>query len=108
MEEKRKFGRFLTNLAAHYFSEDQRGNWEKCTVINISRKGVGIKLQTAQKMDIGSVIHLAILVPQEPDPVMVKGMWRWIKQKGNSFIGGIELIDELDDAKWESLIPPIT
>jgi len=51
----------------------------------------------------GSTLHLAILVSGEPDPIMVKGVLGWIKKKGGSFIGGIELTEELDDVKWAKL-----
>ena len=103
-EDKRKFSRCLTQLDAQYFSEERRGNWETCTVINISRKGMGIKLHASEQMDIGSILHLAILVPKESDPIMVKGELRWVKQKGDRFIGGIELAEALDDVTWARLV----
>jgi len=34
---------------------------------------------------------------------MTKGVLEWIKQKENHFIGGIELTEELDAAKWDKL-----
>jgi len=103
MEDKRKFNRCLTQLEAKYFleEEEQKGSWEECTVINISRKGIGIKFHACKKFNTGSIIHLAIIVPGEPDPIMIKGTLGWIKQKENYFISGIELTEELDDAKWD-------
>ena len=65
---------------------------------------MGIKLHASEKMDIGSTIHLAILVPKEPDPIMIKGELKWIKLKGDCFIGGVEFSDTLDDAKWSTLV----
>jgi len=103
MEYKRQFNRCLTQLDAQYFSEEQERNWEKCTVINISCKGMGIKFHTSEKINIGSTIHLAIIVPREPDPIMVKGVLGWIKQKENYFVAGIELTEALEDVKWAKL-----
>ena len=105
MEDKRKLNRCLTKLEAKFFleEEEQKGSWEECTVINISRKGMGIKFNTRKKINTGSIIHLAIIVSGEPDPIMTEGALEWIKQKENYFIGGIELNEELDDAKWDKL-----
>ena len=104
MEDKRKFNRCFTQLEAKYFlEEEQKGSWEECTVINISRKGMGIEFHTRKKINTGSIIHLAIIVSGEPDPIMIKGVFEWIKQKENYFISGIELTEELDDAKWDKL-----
>lgn len=102
MEEKRKFSRCITQLEARFLKEGER-EWEEATIINISRKGIGIKFLTSVKIYIGSTLHLAIIVSGEPDPIMVKGVLGWIKKKGNSFIGGIELTEELDDVKWAKL-----
>ncbi len=102
MGEKRKFSRCITQLEARFLKEGER-EWEEATIINISRQGMGIKFLTSVKIYIGSTLHLAIIVSGESDPIMVKGVLGWIKKKGNSFIGGIELTEELDDVKWAKL-----
>jgi len=103
MEEKRKFSRCLTQLEARFLKEGEK-EWEEATIINISPKGMGIKFQTSGKISIGSTIHLAIIVSGESDPIMVKGVLGWIKQKENYFIGGIELTEELEEVKWAKLV----
>ena len=102
MEEKRKFSRGITQLEARFLKEGER-EWEKATIINISRKGMGIKFYESRKISTGSTLHLAIIVSGESDPIMVKGVLEWIKQKKNHFIGGIDLTEELDDVKWTKL-----
>ena len=103
MEEKRTFSRRLTQLEARFLKEGER-EWQEATIINISRKGLGIKLHASGKINIGSTIHLAIIVSGEPDPIMVKGVLEWIKQKENHFIGGIELDEELEKVTWVKLV----
>ena len=102
MEEKRRSNRCFTQLEARFLKEGER-EWEEATIINISRKGMGIKFRTSVKVNIGSTLHLAIIVSGESDPIMVKGVLGWIKQKGNYFIGGIELTEELEEVKWAKL-----
>lgn len=102
MEEKRRFSRCLTKLEARFLKEGER-EWEKATIINISRKGMGIKFHASGKINLGSTIHLAIIVSGEADPIMVKGVLGWIKQKENYFIGGIKLTEELEEVKWAKL-----
>jgi len=102
MEEKRRFSRCITQLEARFLKEGER-EWEEATIINVSSKGMGIKFRTSVKVNIGSTLHLAIIVSGESDPIMVKGVLGWIKQKGNYFIGGIELTEELEEVKWAKL-----
>ena len=102
MEEKRKFSRCFTQLDARFLKEGER-EWEEATIINISRKGMGIKFRTSVKINISSTLHLAIIVSGESDPIMVKGVLGWIKQKENYFIGGIELTESLDESNLSGL-----
>ena len=102
MEEKRKFSRCFTQLEARFLKEGEK-EWEEATIINVSRKGMGIKFHTSGEINTGSTLHLAIIMSGESDPIMVKGVLGWIKKKGNYFIGGIELAEELEDVKWAKL-----
>ena len=43
-----------------------------------------------KKIIAGSIIHLKVRVPQESNPVMVKGVLRWIEHAAEHFVGGIE------------------
>jgi Tfp pilus assembly protein PilZ len=96
-EENRLHIRFSTNLTGRYFIEELGKNWEKCTVFDVSRKGVGIKFHTTETIQVGSTINLEIRVPSEREPMCVRGTLRWIKQGDNECTGGIELIEVLDE-----------
>ena len=101
--QERRFTRFSTQLKGHYFWREQKRGWEECTVNEVSRKGLGITFHTGHTMTTGATAHIEIYVPGELEPVMVKGKLKWIKQKGNNFIGGIELTKILDEITFGKL-----
>lgn len=90
MENRRKFGRFDTKLKANCFLKERKGNGERCTITDISRRGMGVRFHARKKINIGSTVFLEIAVPTELRPVNVKGILRRINQRGNDFFGGIE------------------
>ena len=51
---------------------------------------MGVTFYTSEKIIAGSIIHLKVRVPQESNPVMVKGVLRWIEPAAEHFVGGIE------------------
>ena len=87
MQERRKFTRSTLPQKAKFFGAK---GWEDCIITEVSRKGLGVKFYTREKINEGSIIHLKVLIPTESKPVMVKGLLRWIKKKEEYFIGGIE------------------
>jgi len=101
MDIKRGFGRFVTQLKAQYFLNEKREKWNECTIIDISPKGMGVEFK--QDINVGSTIHLVIIIPRELEPIMVKGKLKWIKQRGNDFVGGIEFTELLDEDKFAKL-----
>jgi c-di-GMP-binding flagellar brake protein YcgR len=90
MKERRKFSRVPTKLKAQYHLEGEEIRKE-CTVIDISRGGMGITFITREKIDVGSTIHLRSFVSKEVGSINVRGILKWIRQKENDFIGGIEV-----------------
>ena len=88
MSEKREFRRTTLPQRAKYFGAK---GWKDCLITEMSAKGMRIKFYTRDKLTIGSIISLKILVPPESKPVMVKGVLRWIAKKEDYFIGGIKL-----------------
>jgi hypothetical protein len=103
MAERRRFSRFLTELKGHYFLKDRKRGWNECTIIDVSRKGLGAEFHTQEKINVGSTAHLEIMAPGELQPVMLKGILRWIKQRENDFVCGIELTEILDDFTFAKL-----
>lgn len=101
---KRKFKRIDTQLKAKYFLEGRKGDGEECAIINVSRRGMGIKFYTREKINIGLTVHLEIFVSSELEAVNVKGTLKNIRQMENDLIGGIELTEFLDEDKWTKLV----
>ncbi len=95
--DRRQFRRFDTQHKAHYLLKDGKGSWKVCTITNVSRKGMGILLQAHEKVALGATILLRPSSPLESSPLYVIGIVRWIRKRGNDFIGGIESVEVLDD-----------
>ena len=103
MEDTRKYGRFDTQLKAHYFLEKSKSNLGECTVVNMSRKGVRVRLHTPKDIGIGTTISLNIFVPEKMNPTSVMGVIKWINKKGNDFICGIECDEILDEMRFSKV-----
>ena len=104
LRKRRRFNRYPARLNAQYFLREDESDRKECTIFTIARKGMAIRFHTPEKIrfhtpekiDVGSTIYVTIAVPQEPEPVIVKGQLRWIKQRKNDSICGIELTEVLD------------
>ena len=90
MDNRRKFSRFGTHMKAQYFLQEENKGWEECTVIDISRRGMGIRFFKNEKISVGSTLRLEISIPTELETINVKGILKRINQSGNDCIGGIE------------------
>lgn len=104
MQKRKRLYRFLPPfLKTQCFLREEKGSREQCRISNISRKGVGLKFHTGEKIKMGSSIHLEMYVARKSEPIIIKGTIKWIEKEGNDFIGGIELTEGLDDATWAKL-----
>lgn len=103
MDDRRRFGRFDAQLEAQYFIKEKKGGSGRCTIIDVSRKGVGIKFSKHENINAGSNIHLEVTIPTELDPVSIRGVLKHIKQEGDDLIGSVELNEVLDEEKFAML-----
>ena len=87
MQERRKFPRTALPQKAKFFGVN---GWEDCVITEASRKGFGMIFYTREKIKEGSIINLRVSIPSQPQPVEAKGLLKWIENKGEHFIGGIE------------------
>jgi len=90
MEKRRRFSRIDTLLEARYALKEGERGWGKCTIIDVSRRGMGVEFHTSEEINVGSTVYLEIFVPTEFKPVCVEGKLKWINQRKNDFVGGIE------------------
>ena len=103
MKDRRIFSRYFSQLKAKYFLTDKRIVWEECTIINISRKGMAIKLLTHEKIDVGSIIHLGIFINLRMESFTIKGTLKWIEKEVNCFVGGIEETESLEETTSKNM-----
>ncbi len=101
MEDIRRSGRYVTQLKAQYFLDDDKDHWKECTIININPKGMCVEFN--EGINVNSTIHLVIIKSGESEPIIVKGILKWLRQKKNNFIGGIELAETLDENTFAKL-----
>ena len=97
MEDGRGFIRFFSQLKARYITEDIEKDWKECTIINVNRKGMGVKFNTRERINEGSTILFEISVPSELEPVQASGILKWINEGANYFVGGIEFPELLNE-----------
>ena len=104
MEDERKFKRLPIELSARYLKENEK-EWKGCTIINISREGMGIEVYVRERIPENSTLQLDIDVPEKDNSIKVKGILRWIKelQEEMDFVGGIEFSEIDAEDKWTLL-----
>ena len=90
----------LQHRAQFTLKEDNRG-LEECTIINVNKnlKGIGVIFHTRHSIELNSIIIIDLLIPGELGPVCVSGILRWIRQTGNDFVGGMELVGNTNKLK---------
>ena len=101
--KKRSFNRYDAHMKATYSQEERNRGWENCTITKLSRKGMGITFHTDEKIMVDSALHLKVFTSDE-EYFTVKGILKWIEKDSNTFIGGIELLEILDEPTWLQLI----
>lgn len=89
MEDRRSSTRSMLPRNATFFGAN---GWEECIIVDSSKKGLGIEFHTKEKIKEGSIINIRVLMPSEPNPVMMKVVLKWINKKDKYFVGGVELL----------------
>ena len=103
MEDRRKFIRFSVKLNAQY-SEENQDKWNECSVINISREGLGLVVYLKEKIHLGSTLNLMIDVPEKNPSVSAAGTLIWIeeleKKSEFNYKAGIQIFTIDPEDKW--------
>jgi len=104
VKERRNFIRFFSQLKARYLLKGAGQDWQECTIININRKGMCLKFNTTEKIEVGSIITLETFIPSEMESIIVEGRVKWFHPlMGGHGIGGIDLTDEIAQEKFAEL-----
>jgi len=81
MEEKRKFMRFPVQVQATCLSGDT-GSGCPCTVTQVSREGIAVRLHGNRTVDAGETIHLDLNIPDAPGPEQSEVALKWTAPAG--------------------------
>ena len=99
----RKYKRYPTQMEAHFYLADCNGNRQACTIVNISRKGMGIIFHTDTGLNVGTTIRVEVSMKGASNPISTSGTLKWFDKMDIDIIGGIELINELNDVQLAQL-----
>ena len=103
MENTRRFKRYPTQREARFFLKDNSGEGKECTIITVSRKGMGILFHTDEKISVGTTIRFTVPVATSFEAISVRGVLKWFDKTEADCIGGVELTQELSDVKFSKL-----
>jgi len=108
MNYTRKYKRYPTQREARYFLENTIADGQVCTIVNVSRKGMGIIFHTDEEIRVGTIIEIEVPITKPLESIIVRGTLRWFDRMEIDMIGGIELINDLSDIQLSSLDPSRT
>ena len=107
MKDRRKFIRFPVKIGALY-SEESKEDWnQQCSIVNISREGLGVTVHLKAKLSLGCLLKFRMDVPEREKSISFTGILNWIKALKDdpdyNYKGGIKLIEIDSEDKWALL-----
>ena len=107
MKDRRKFLRFPVRIGALYSEENTEDRKQQCSIVDISREGMGVTVYLKVKLSLGCMLKFMVDVPEKEKSVSFTGTLNWIKSlKGDAdynYKGGIKLITIDSEDKWALL-----
>jgi hypothetical protein len=107
VKDRRKFVRFPVRMCAHYSDENNEDREEQCSIVDISREGMGVTVYLKVKLSLGCMLKFMVDVPEKEKSVSFTGTLNWIKSlKGDAdynYKGGIKLTAIDSEDKWTLL-----
>jgi hypothetical protein len=103
MDDRRKFLRFPLQLSARY-TEEHEDNWKECSVVDISREGMGVIIHSVEAISEGTLLTIEIHAPVQDDPIVVEGKIVWMAEIKDdprfNYAGGVQLTSISPENKW--------
>jgi hypothetical protein len=103
MDDRRKFLRFPLQLAARY-TEANEDSWKECSVVDISREGMGVVIHSVEAICKGALVKIAIHAPVQDHPIAVEGKLVWLTELKDdprfNYAGGVQLKTISPENKW--------
>ena len=107
MKDRRKFLRFPVRIGALYSEEINEDLKEQCSIVDISREGMGVTVYLNAKLSLGCMLKFMVDIPEKEKSISFTGTLNWIKAlKGDTdynYKGGIKLITIDSEDKWALL-----
>jgi hypothetical protein len=94
-------------IGAFYSEENNEDLKQQCSIVDISREGMGVTVYLKAKLSLGCMLKFMVDVPEKEKSVSFTGTLNWIKSlKGDAnynYKGGIKLITIDSEDKWALL-----
>jgi hypothetical protein len=107
VEDRRKFIRFPIKIGAFYSEENKEQTRQQCSIVNISREGLGVTVYLKAQLSLGCMLKFMVDVPGKENSVSFSGALNWIKalkkDPDYNYKGGIKLITIDPEDKWALL-----
>ena len=86
---------------ARFTIKEENGHWENCTLININQilNGVGVRFHRSKAITSGKTITIDVMPSETSGSLCITGVVKWVKQRENDCVGGIELTGPTDNLK---------
>ena len=107
MKDRRKFIRFPVRVRAHYSEENNEEEKTQCSIVNISREGMGVTVYLEAKLSLDAMLKFVVDVPGREKSVSFTGTLNWIKalkrDPDYNYKGGFKLTAIDSEDKWTLL-----
>jgi hypothetical protein len=107
VKDRRKFIRFPVRIGAFYSEENKEHTRQQCSIVNISREGMGVTVYLKAELFLGCMLTFMVDVPGKEKSVSFTGTLNWIKalkkDPDYNYKGGIKLITIDSEDKWALL-----
>ena len=103
-KERRQSIRFPTHTRALFYLGGEKKNVEKCTIANVSYKGVGLTFPPGEQIKAGLSINIGIVVKWQFVPISVRGTVKWAEEGKDYCAAGAELNESMDNLNLMKLL----
>ena len=99
--DRKNYRRIELQHPARFTIQEENGYWENCTLININQNltGVGVRFHTPETITPGATVTIDVMASDTSGPLFITGTVKWVKQRENDCVGGIELTGITDTLK---------
>jgi len=101
--ERRAYVRFRSNTMVQYFIKKRSMRYMDCSLIDVSRNGIGIRISASEDIASGMDISLEITVPGSLDRMTLSGRVHRV-QHDETILAGIKFDIPLEQAVLAKLI----